>query len=254
MTRLIVAGTASALLLLATPMLAEGFSPTQFATSATRPTSLRGMVMRTGASVEGQPAASLIPVGRSDSEQQQNSAANVFSFKGITLGMHPTELDKSLMCGYDGHISPIERRCEYVECDDVSSLSAALIGEGDTLAGVSLTATRYGFSGKFDNLLTTVLYSIVGNFDSAKFSTVKRAFTDRYGAPDKVFPIELQNNRGAHYTGEQLVWQKDDQFLLLSQYDDKQGTSNEWDFKQSYFTIVNGKEFGRVQQCIKNDF
>jgi hypothetical protein len=251
MTRLTL--SASSMFLMATSVLADGFGPAPTATSlSTLTATLPGMVLAASPQ-EVSPAPPFVPGGTPTGNSQQGPAANVFSFKGIKLGMHGSQIDKSLTCSVNGSLTPLERRCEYRACADAAALiSGLLTGETDTVAGVPVALT-YSFSNA-KTFIGSILYTLVGNFDPAKFGTVKRAFLDRYGTPTKVDPIEVHDRRGVRFSGELIYWQKDDQFLVLSQYDDKQGTSDEWDLRQSYFAMIDSKEFGRVQQCIRSDF
>ncbi|MEQ8209651.1 MAG: hypothetical protein RH917_07445 [Lacipirellulaceae bacterium] len=87
----------------------------------------------------------------------------------------------------------------------------AVAGKIETVAGAQLKDLIHGF-------IDGVLFKVFGYFDSAEFSSVKRAFLTKYGEPTESSMMAHQKSYGAVFNGERIVWNFGDCTVLLNQF------------------------------------
>lgn len=83
------------------------------------------------------------------------------------------------------------------------------------------------------------LYKITGNFPVEAFSTVSRAFVEKYGAPASRDSRKLSNAAGGTFDMAILGWKLGDVGITLQTFHNDYGRSDRYQIHRSSFVIVH---------------
>jgi hypothetical protein len=117
--------------------------------------------------------------------------------------------------------------------------------------GTADASVAYWFLDEWAGGGSAQLYKIDGGFSAANYSAIRKAFVDKFGVPDERIPTVLRNRLGAQFEREMLIWRVADVVVMVAQYANNFGASDNYNMNFGEYTMLHVPSFRFVEQKVK---